>query len=330
MRNISNKKSNQPSVPLMSSAVISCQSWLNSSESQLPKSSLSNAQSLNTNSSHQHLYKDRHSSHHLQEQDSSSTQSTGQSHLEVPAMDGDNPHRHSGCEETYEKRVESHMKSVLSLGTPDFIFPTSQVDYTHSVGRLPYPCPDPYFGGLLAPYGSQMIHPSMLGMAFARVPLPLDPAEEEPIFVNPKQYHGILRRRESRAKLEAQNKLIKARKPYLHESRHLHALKRVRGNGGRFLNTKKSQESEPTSNDGQNDSEAASQVESKVLRSETSITGGSTASCSETTSVSDGYNTLQMSDRRYSNYSSHMNGTLLGEGSSIMCNGSQYRVPVIR
>ncbi|KAK7256715.1 hypothetical protein RIF29_30173 [Crotalaria pallida] len=37
--------------------------------------------------------------------------------------------------------------------------------------------------------------------------------------------------------------------PYLHESRHLHALKRARGSGGRFLNTKKLQESKLTLED---------------------------------------------------------------------------------
>lgn len=51
-----------------------------------------------------------------------------------------------------------------------------------------------------------------MGMAPARVPLPLDFTDYGPIYVNPKQYHGILRRRQSRAKLEAQNKLVKARK----------------------------------------------------------------------------------------------------------------------
>ncbi|KAK7294403.1 hypothetical protein RJT34_17292 [Clitoria ternatea] len=66
---------------------------------------------------------------------------------------------------------------------------------------------------------------------------------EEPVYVNEKQYHAILRRRQYCAKPEAENKLIEDRKPYIHESHHLHALKRARGPDGRFLNTKKLQES---------------------------------------------------------------------------------------
>ncbi|KAK4281738.1 hypothetical protein QN277_013196 [Acacia crassicarpa] len=94
-----------------------------------------------------------------------------------------------------------------------------------------YPYMDQFYG-LFSAYGPQIP---------GRMMLPLNMASDSgPIYVNAKQYHGIIRRRQSRAKAVVENKLIARRKPYMHESRHLHAMRRPRGCGGRFLNMKNS------------------------------------------------------------------------------------------
>uniref|UniRef100_A0A803NS53 Nuclear transcription factor Y subunit n=1 Tax=Cannabis sativa TaxID=3483 RepID=A0A803NS53_CANSA len=129
----------------------------------------------------------------------------------------------SGEDAMSSEGAEDQMKPAFFLSKPDFMLHHSQLGGSHSLASVQYPYADPYYGGFLTSYGPQAL---MVGLQSTRVPLPLDLTDNGPIYVNAKQYHGILRRRQSRAKQEAQNKLIRNRKPYLHESRHLHALNR--------------------------------------------------------------------------------------------------------
>ncbi|MCO5559029.1 hypothetical protein L7F22_012621 [Adiantum nelumboides] len=163
---------------------------------------------------------------------------------------------------------------VLLQSQAEYMLPHTQLELGHSMVRAAYPYTDPFFGGIMAAYGTHaMVQPHLLGVQQARMPLPSEMTEEEPVYVNAKQYNGILRRRQSRAKAESENKLVKTRKPYLHESRHLHAMRRARGCGGRFLNTKKKDEAKANSGSNASSESQSSQEGTGIDSHETPVSG---------------------------------------------------------
>ncbi|KAK7389650.1 hypothetical protein VNO78_24869 [Psophocarpus tetragonolobus] len=331
---------------LASPYALGCSSWGTSSESDGQQSSMSKSLTLKMSVLPQQGQNTNPLSFQFQDRDSSSTQSTGQSYPEVgSAQSGQisvQCSNSSACS-TLNTTVGKSMEGVIrsSVGGHDFTSPPSQLCPNQSLAHTAFHFGEPCFGGVLAtPYGPQpnIHHAHLIGMTPARIPLPLD-LSEEPIYVNAKQYHAILRRRQYRAKLEAQNKLIKERKPYLHESRHLHALKRARGSGGRFLNTKKPQESKLTAANYGLDISRCTQLNLRGNMSESKVhpvenlnykDGASTTTCSDVTSASnsDGVFRQHESDFRLCFYPSHI-GRNMQDYSTDGGGGNQHHLSVL-
>ncbi|KAI4370932.1 hypothetical protein MLD38_019223 [Melastoma candidum] len=172
---------------------------------------------------------------------------TSSEHDPSDSSEADEPRKHSDCNPLHLPATGLPHPGITLPNVP--FGPPPQLGPGNLMVPPVYPHPDPYYRSIFASYNGQsyppqpyegqpMVHLQFMGLQQAGVPLPSD-AVEEPVFVNAKQYHGILRRRQSRAKAELENKIVKSRKPYLHESRHQHAIRRARGCGGRFLNAKK-------------------------------------------------------------------------------------------
>lgn len=92
---------------------------------------------------------------------------------------------------------------------------------------------DPNASKLAAQYQGYLTPTSF--PAYPRIFVPPEYPDEEPIYVNAKQYNRILKRRQSRAKWMGDHGVAGGANGYRYSSRHMHAKKRPRDPAGRFI-----------------------------------------------------------------------------------------------
>ena len=125
--------------------------------------------------------------------------------------------------------------------------------------------------------------------------------------------------------------------PYLHESRHRHALKRVRGSGGRFLSAKQLQQSNAELVNGGHSGldpgsvyqkKDASEVESHLVR--TGENASSITTCSDLTSLSGNGVNFRQPEHKFLGNSPNMGGASQCSGGITFGGGTQHFAPVAR
>lgn len=189
---------------------------------------------------------------------------------------------------SYEQQVQSPNLPDTNHSDPV----SGSADYSPQVGQLgdPNGTGNAHFGsgGGLKGHNDSLIHQTMysrqtandadLGSVNSESPTNIPtaaPVADQPYYVNAKQYHRILKRRIARAKLEETLKIQRVRKPYLHESRHKHAMRRPRGQGGRFLTASEIAELEKKEMESQNSESPQTDGKSAVgdrIKDETTAT----------------------------------------------------------
>ncbi|RDA90130.1 hypothetical protein CP533_0757 [Ophiocordyceps camponoti-saundersi (nom. inval.)] len=145
-----------------------------------------------------------------------------------PSMSQSSP-RMAGDGSKKDSRQSPRINSLSQIPAARRMSQVSSPGMPSAPGMVNHGGPRPGVAPPPIPPGQPMQHPQSPEM-------PSGAAEESPLYVNAKQFHRILKRRVARQRLEEQLRLTsKGRKPYLHESRHNHAMRRPRGPGGRFL-----------------------------------------------------------------------------------------------